>query len=272
MKTNRKQKFKNIIFDIHGVLLGRHNVKETMTPEELISYLDELGFNLYFITNSSSMSQEEIAFELRKENINIGIDRIFTAGMTMGHYIYQKYTTRNIYLIGSKTLKTFIDKACEFQVNWCEGKDADIVVVARDINLTQLKIAETKLAAANGAILLATCDDHFFYSTDKIEIGPGYVVNKVKNAMRTQPIIVGKPNSFVLTNVIGLTKEEITSSLVVGDSLSQDIQFGINGGCTTALLLNKRNIQGNANITPDYILTSFEQLYSLIEENLCMQV
>lgn len=55
------------------------------------------------------------------------------------------------------------------------------------------------------------------------------------------------------------------NSYIVGDSLSSDIQCGINSGIKT-IWFNKENKQNTKNIIPNYEVKSFEELYDLVEK------
>lgn len=54
------------------------------------------------------------------------------------------------------------------------------------------------------------------------------------------------------------------NSYIVGDSLSSDIQCGINSGIKT-IWFNRENKQNTKNIIPNYEVKSFEELYDLVE-------
>ena len=70
-------------------------------------------------------------------------------------------------------------------------------------------------------------------------LGAGMIVGNVgAGATKTDPIVVGKPNEFMLRNIaetFGLEREQIC---MVGDRLDTDILFGQNGGLTTMLVLS----------------------------------
>ncbi len=68
--------------------------------------------------------------------------------------------------------------------------------------------------------------------------GNGSMVGAIAGSTQREPIVVGKPSQFMLDNIahkFGLRKDQIC---MVGDRLDTDIQFGKNGGLTTALVLS----------------------------------
>lgn len=56
--------------------------------------------------------------------------------------------------------------------------------------------------------------------------------------MKRDPIVVGKPEEFMLANIAETFKLERNQICMVGDRLDTDILFGQDGGLTTMLVLS----------------------------------
>ncbi|CAL9007808.1 unnamed protein product [Prunus brigantina] len=71
------------------------------------------------------------------------------------------------------------------------------------------------------------------YSTS----GGGSMVGAIRGSAQREPLVVGKPSTFMmdyLANEFGILKSQIC---MVGDRLDTDILFGQNGGCKTLFVL-----------------------------------
>jgi geranylgeranyl diphosphate synthase type I len=269
--SKKDKYFKYFIFDLHGVLLGKSYPSTTSTPGKIIGELAEKGAEVFYLTNSSSMHVDDIIFELRKLNIPVEKEQIITAGMIMGHYIAKHFKQQNVYLIGSTVLKETIEQYCRGSIEWCEGHEANIVVVSRDIALSETQISSVKAAAMNNAALLATCRDQNFPRESGIETGPGSTVEKIEFEMKQQAYVVGKPNPYALIHLIGLTDTQLKKTLIIGDSLTQDIQLGIDNHCATALILSQNDNCMNDEIISDYQFIHLENINSLVvKEDVCV--
>lgn len=90
-----------------------------------------------------------------------------------------------------------------------------------------------------GCIFIGTNPDAVTHLTDAQEwAGNGSMVGAIKGSTKVEPMIVGKPNGFMLDNIastLGIEKEDIT---MVGDRLDTDILFGANNGTRTLLVLS----------------------------------
>ena len=59
-------------------------------------------------------------------------------------------------------------------------------------------------------------------------------------AVKKEPIVVGKPEEFMLANIAETFKLERHQICMVGDRLDTDVLFGQDGGLTTMLVLSGR--------------------------------
>jgi 4-nitrophenyl phosphatase len=51
------------------------------------------------------------------------------------------------------------------------------------------------------------------------------------------PIVLGKPHATMLEVILNVHHLDPKRTCMIGDRLDTDIQFGINGGCSTLLVL-----------------------------------
>ncbi|UUZ54253.1 HAD hydrolase-like protein [Massilia sp. H-1] len=85
-----------------------------------------------------------------------------------------------------------------------------------------------QLACNRGVRLLATCRDARFPNGERVDIGPGPTVELVESALGRAAHVLGKPNPYALTAVMGIPRGELAATLIIGDSLHQDIALANN--------------------------------------------
>ena len=67
---------------------------------------------------------------------------------------------------------------------------------------------------------------------------PPHAFSLTAGAVKKDPIVVGKPEEFMLANIAETFKLERSQICMVGDRLDTDILFGQDGGLTTMLVLS----------------------------------
>ncbi|XP_028086184.1 phosphoglycolate phosphatase 1B, chloroplastic-like [Camellia sinensis] len=120
-----------------------------------------------------------------------------------------------------------------------------------------------------GCLFIATNRDAVTHLTDAQEwAGGGSMVGALCGSTQREPLVVGKPSTFMmdyLANKFGIQKSQIC---MVGDRLDTDILFGQNGGCKTLLVLSgvtSLSMLQNPNnsIQPDFYTNKISDFLSL---------
>lgn len=89
--------------------------------------------------------------------------------------------------------------------------------------------------------------------------------------MGRDPLVIGKPEKAMLDSIVAAFGIDKSRSLFVGDRLNTDIQFGINGGIDTLLVLTGINQRPDfekegAPTVPKYVVPSLGDFASLYKE------
>lgn len=119
--------------------------------------------------------------------------------------------------------------------------DVGAVIVGFDrfINYYKIQMATLCIRENPHCLFIATNTDAMAHMTDAQEwAGGGSMVGAIKGSTKREPTLVGKPSSFMLTNIteaFGLQRDEVC---MVGDRLETDMLFGKNGGLATLLVLS----------------------------------
>lgn len=113
----------------------------------------------------------------------------------------------------------------------------DCVLCGIDYNFNYIKSSIASLYIQNGAKFIATNDDHFIIVGDKKMPGGGSCVRNIEVACGQAPIVVGKPNSYVVDQLCDHFKVDRKRCIMIGDYLSTDIMLGKNANIDTLLVL-----------------------------------
>lgn len=135
------------------------------------------------------------------------------------------------------------DKKIELKPGYMMEQDKDVgaVVVGFDryFNYHKIQYATLCIRENPGCLFIATNRDAVTHLTDAQEwAGGGSMVGAILGSTKREPLVVGKPSTFMmdyLANEFNIQKSQIC---MVGDRLDTDILFGQNGGCKTLLVLS----------------------------------
>ena len=257
-----------LIFDIHGVLIGRREPAGHRSPGAVVAALRRAGHPLRFLTNSSSVSRWMLVEQLAAAGVHAEAGEIFTAAGTVAHYLRSRAEPCRLFLIGSDGLRAEIEHSCGARVAWAAPEQADTVVISRDPSLDK-KLLD-RLAQASRPRLIATCRDRHFPNGVEVATGPGSTVRYVEQALGRNAWVIGKPNTYVLTEVMGLSAEQLANTIVIGDSLEQDVALCETIGARAVLVVNDpipagTESRGTSARHPHHPIRALDQLFSILE-------
>jgi len=250
-------RYKYFVIDIHGVLIGRDRAPSDISAGEVVMKLRKTGSAIRFLTNSSSVSRAAVVEQLLCAGVAAHNEEVFTTAITTGFYLRGTGVKHRLYVIGSPNLRLEIANICGTQIEWVDPEEAATVIVSRDPRLTEETLG--RLGKTPEVFLIATCRDPHFPTRNGVAVGSGPTVERVERALGKTAFVIGKPNPYVLTAVMGIPAEDLGATLVVGDSLAQDVALGRNSGCDTALITTA-GTQLAEQPKPDYIIHTFGEL------------
>ena len=116
---------------------------------------------------------------------------------------------------------------------------AVVVGFDRHLNYHKVQMATLCIRENPGCLFIATNTDAVTHLTDAQEwAGNGAMVGAIKGSTQREPIVVGKPASFMLDDIAARSGLAPSQICMVGDRLDTDVLFGKNGGLTTILVLS----------------------------------
>jgi phosphoglycolate/pyridoxal phosphate phosphatase family enzyme len=222
--------------------------------KEVISQLKSMGKKLVFVTNNSTKSRENYLEKFKSYDIEVNKEDIISSSYAVARYLkYELKFTKKVYVIGEAGIEHELDEA---GIRWVGGQthqgsatmaelehltldpEVGAVVVGFDIGFNYKKLAYAKLYLQNkDCILLATNRDQTFPSSGHILPGGGTMVTAVEFCSGRQATTVGKPSLTLMHLLIHEYGLDAGRTCMVGDRLSTDILFGLEGGTSTLLVL-----------------------------------
>ncbi|KAJ0016928.1 hypothetical protein Pint_09660 [Pistacia integerrima] len=121
-----------------------------------------------------------------------------------------------------------------------------------------------------GCLFIATNRDAVGHMTDLQEWpGAGCMVAAMCGSTEREPIVVGKPSTFIMEFLLKKFQIDTSRMCMVGDRLDTDILFGQNAGCRTLLVLSGVTTQSTLenpanNIQPDYYTSQVSDILELL--------
>ncbi|MHC1623982.1 MAG: HAD-IIA family hydrolase [Candidatus Methanospirareceae archaeon] len=249
-------KFKALVIDLDGSVYHGNTLIER--ADEALNFLSK-KYDILYLTNNSTRSRAEFARKLVNLGISCTKHQLITSGYASAQYIQEHYAGSTVYVIGEQGLK---DELIEHDITICE-EDCDCVLVGLDKEFSYNKMTKALNFILNGAVFIATNNDPFLITNNRVVPGAGSLVTAIETACGKKAIVTGKPSTFIADLIVKKLRVKPHEILIVGDNLQTDILMGIKGGMRTALVLtgaSKMSDIERLQISPDYILKSIGEL------------
>lgn len=220
-----------------------------------------------FLTNNSSKDKNSYVEKLSKMGIKAEPNEIFTSGEATIFWLKNRKKNAKIFLLGTKALEnSFIEAG--FQLVKERDQKIDYVVLGFDTTLTYEKLWIACDYILSGVEYVATHPD-FVCPLEEGKCMPdtGSMIALIKAATGREPIVIGKPNHYIVDAILekyNLKKNELA---IVGDRLYTDIRTGLENGVTSILVMSGETTEDMLKETifkPDYVFDSVKDMIEKI--------
>jgi 4-nitrophenyl phosphatase len=249
-----------VVFDLDGVVY----VDGTGIPGAgaALQQLDDAGRRVLFATNNATKTRRAAADQiLRTTGYLCHPDQVVTSSFVTARSISDRY--RAAFVVGESGLVETLNDAGVDTVD--DRRDADVVVVGLDRQLTYDKLTDAALAiSVGGAAFVATNTDTTYPTAAGPAPGGGAIVAAIASATGVAPQVFGKPHPPYRSVVKELT---VGSVLMVGDRPETDLAMGRAEGWETALVLTgvvTDPDQVDPSLAPDHVLESIAAVPDLL--------
>ena len=245
----------NYVFDLDGVIYRGSELQPH--ARQVVQTLRDAGHFVRFYTNNAANSRDDYVAKLDSLGIPTPIEEIMTSSYAAALYFIENHAVgKTVYRVGEAGMAKELEDAGMKVIYDGQEPDAriDFVVVGLDRDFHYRKLARAQRAIAGGATFIATNEDATFPVEDGgLLPGGGCMVAAIRTATGVDPILVGKPRTYALDKILGLTNTPPERAIVVGDRLDTDIEVGNRAGAQTVLVLTGVTSRAQAESATGYL-------------------
>ncbi|XP_006660472.1 phosphoglycolate phosphatase 2 [Oryza brachyantha] len=278
------------LFDCDGVIWKGDELIEGV-PETL-DLLRNMGKKLVFVTNNSRKSRRQYSKKFKALGVEVAEEEIFTSSFAAAMFLKLNNFSpeKKVYVVGEDGILEELRLAgfegfggpedgkknilLEANFYFEHDKSVGAVIVGLDqyFNYYKMQYASLCIRENPGCLFIATNRDPTGHMTSTQEWpGAGTMVAAVSCSVQKEPIVVGKPSSFLMDFLLKSFNLETSRMCMVGDRLDTDILFGQNTGCKTLLVLSGVTTlpelqDGSNSIHPDHYTNSVYDLVGLLQQ------
>ncbi|GFP92801.1 phosphoglycolate phosphatase 2 [Phtheirospermum japonicum] len=275
------------LFDCDGVIWKGDSLIDGAA--DTLDTLRAMGKKLVFVTNNSTKSRRRYAEKFHSLGISVTEDEIFSSSFAAAMYLKVNHfpKEKKVYVIGEEGILEELElagftglggpedgkKTVHMKPNnlFEHDKNVGAVVVGLDqyINFYKLQYGTLCIRENPGCLFISTNRDAVGHLTNLQEYpGAGCMVAAICGSTQKEPIVVGKPSTFLMDFLLQKFNVPTSRMCMVGDRLDTDILFGQNAGCRTLLVLsgvtNLSDLQDSSNhIHPEYYTSTLSDVVSL---------
>ncbi|KAJ3397373.1 hypothetical protein HDU92_008364 [Lobulomyces angularis] len=280
---NYIDKFDTFLLDCDGVIwLGNSLIPNVC---QTLNLLRKMNKRIIFVSNNSTKSRKEYKKKFDALGLEAYEHEIFSSAYAAAVYIKKIIKLpkeKRIYIIGMNGISEELKSQ---DLSWFGGSDevvsedeklnsfADIekikpdftvgaVLCGMDVNISYLKLAKafTYVHSNPECQFLATNDDATFPAGGTLYPGTGALVSALATSLGRKPKVIGKPHQTMMDVIVENYHLNKSKTLMVGDRLNTDIEFGKAGGLQTLLVLTGVTTEAavrESSTKPDHYISSF---------------
>lgn len=252
-------KYKGYLIDLDGTIYrGKQRIPEAA---EFISNLIKENLEFKLVTNNTTRTPEMVKLFLEKyHEINVSLSHIYTAAQATADYIEEnkKSDHPRVYVIGEYGLKSELLKRGFIY----DEDNPEYVVVGLDSDVTYRKLKIAALSIQKGSVFIGTNPDRALPSEIGLVPGAGSLISLLQVATTVEPIIIGKPQTIIMSLIEKQLELEKQNMIMFGDNYDTDIAGGLNFGIDSALVLTgvtTKEDLSNLSQKPTYVLNNLKE-------------
>jgi 4-nitrophenyl phosphatase len=198
------------------------------------------GLKVVIATNNATSTVAEYLDKLLHFGVKLDPWQIVTSAMASAHALMKAFPKKGaVYIIGENGLVSELLNNGFIPIT-DPANDSPVVAVIAGIDrtLNYQKLSRATFHIRAGTPFYGTNPDTTFPTPLGLVPGAGSIIAAIETASGVEPIMIGKPSSFMFELSAERMKLNINEILVVGDRLETDIAGGQALGARTALVLS----------------------------------
>jgi 4-nitrophenyl phosphatase len=259
--------YQAVLLDLDGTVY--HEQQPLPGAKELVRRLSEQRINYACISNSTS-SPMRVTQRLAEMQMEIDLDRIFTAAAAAANYVIARFKTEanpkpRVYNLATEGIQDMLDGLVDWVQTEAEPCDAIIVGAPANSHATFDRQRVALHLLRKGATLVGICSDRIYPSDRGLEFGSGALTWLLAYAAAVEPVFCGKPQEIFFTELCRRLGVQPEACLLVGDNIESDILGGKAVGMRTILTLTgvsqRRDLKDlPSEVQPDLIVEDLTEL------------
>ena len=241
------------LIDLDGVIYRGNELLPG--AKEFIAWLKANNKKFLFLTNNSFASETQVLEKLIGLGIVTDTSHLLSAGEAAVQNIARRFPGALVYLVGEQPLNDLL-RQYQLQVADVNSLQADVVLVGLDRHFDYKKLTGAVLAVRAGAHFITINRDPLLPVEGGFLPGCGTMAAAIEAGCGMTPEVVGKPEPLLLQEAMRIFGSNPSETVMIGDSLTVDIQGGKAAGTHTLLVLSGNTSLedvAHSSIKPDYI-------------------
>jgi 4-nitrophenyl phosphatase len=211
-------------------------------------------------SNNSARPASDIVERLTRLGAPVDVNQVLTSAQATAMYLPRLASPgARVLLVGGEGIADELTRA-GYQV---VDREAEVVVVGMDLNLTFDKLKRATLEIRRGAKFVGTNPDRTFPSEVGLVPGAGAIIAAVEAATDVAPTIIGKPERALFDLAIQKMGGVPEATAMLGDRLETDIEGARRAGLAAILVLTgvtSRQLLAASLIQPDFVYADLDAL------------
>jgi 4-nitrophenyl phosphatase len=226
---------RGFVFDLDGCVWNGNALNPG--ARETLDALHAAGRRLAFISNNSRATGAELCERLRGLGVSVAVpEHALTPLDIIGRVIADAYGPSRVLVMGAEVLAHAVARGGHEIIDMKRYRDATVVVIGNDFDLSYDRLTAVARAAAAGApIVTPNVDPRLPIENGEFLPGCGSIVRAVAVAADRPVVVVGKPEPPLFTIALERLGLSAPETAMVGDSVASDIRGGRGVGMPTVL-------------------------------------
>jgi HAD superfamily hydrolase (TIGR01450 family) len=228
--------YRGIVLDLDGVVyLGDEVVPAAPAALEGVR---GLGVRLAFVTNNSFRPPELVAEKLGRLGVKAAVEEVLTSAQATVHLLGGTDGLRGtrVLVVGGPGLRQALEDAGARLLDFADWRQAEVVAVGFDPDLTYGRVKAAALAIRAGARFVGSNPDTTLPTPEGFWPGAGATLAMLRAATGVRPEVAGKPERALLETAAAVIGPG--PYLMVGDRADTDLDGAHRLGWATALVLS----------------------------------
>ncbi|WP_239645866.1 TIGR01457 family HAD-type hydrolase [Oenococcus oeni] len=233
------KKYSGYLIDLDGTIY--EGSRSLPKAQEFMQRLISSEKSYLFVTNNATRTPEQIANDLQQNHhIPTTAEHVFSSALATADYLKSSFLNQKrlikILLVGEAGLIQALSKT-DFKIVNSARENPDYCVVGLNRKVTYDCLKQAVFSIQHGAKFIATNTDALIPTQEGRIPGAGALVQFIKYATKTDPVIIGKPSRIIMEKALKRASLSKENSLMIGDGLITDIQAAKNVGMDSLLTL-----------------------------------